>query len=73
MELHNEDDSNSVRRCAVLLRNGRAETLFFEWQADGLCLTTEPQAMPELRAIGRMEQRIFAAVQSGEEVLYQPD
>lgn len=72
MQLHDENDPNSVRRCTVLPRNGRAETLFFEWQADGLCLTAEPQAVPELRAIDRMEQRIFAAVQPGEEVRYQP-
>jgi hypothetical protein len=54
-------------------RDGRAETLFFEWQSEGLCLTTEPQAVPELRAIDKMEQRIFAAVQPGEEVRYQPE
>lgn len=72
MQLHNEDDPNSVRRCTVLPRNGRAETLYFEWQATGLCLTAEPQAVPELKAIDRMEQRIFAAVQPGEEVKYQP-
>ena len=28
--------------------------------------------MPELRAISRMERRMFAAVQPGEEVRYQP-
>ena len=39
MPLHNDDDPNSVRRCTVLPRNGRAETLYFEWQATGLCLT----------------------------------
>ena len=72
MALHNEDDPNSVRRCTVLPRNGRAETLYFEWQATGLCLTTEPQAVPELKAIDRMEQRIFQAVQPGEEIKYQP-
>ncbi len=72
MALHNEDDPNSVRRCTVLPRNGRAETLFFEWQANGLCLTTEPQAVPELKAIDRMEQRILQAVQPGEEIKYQP-
>jgi AAA domain len=53
MQLHDEDDPNSVSRCTVLLRNGRAETLFFEWQAEELCLTTEPQAVPELKAIDR--------------------
>jgi hypothetical protein len=72
MQLHNEDDPNSVRRCTVLPRNGRAETLFFEWQAEGLVLTTEPQAVPELKAIDRMEQRIFQTVQPGEEIKYQP-
>jgi hypothetical protein len=53
-------------------RNDRAETLFFKWQSEGLCLTTEPQAVPELKAIDRIEQRIFAAVQPGEEIKYQP-
>lgn len=72
MQLQDENDPNSVRRCTVLPRNGRAETLFFEWQSEGLCLTTEPQAVPELRAIDRMEQRIFAAVQPGEVVRHQP-
>jgi hypothetical protein len=72
MQLHDENDPNSVRRCTVLPRNGKAETLYFEWQSEGLCLTTEPQAVPELRAIDRMEQRVFGMVQPGEEVRYQP-
>ncbi len=72
MQLHNDDDPNSVRRCTVLPRNGRAETLYFEWQAEGLCLTTEPQAVPELKAIDHMERRVFGAVQPGEEIKYQP-
>ncbi len=73
MSLHNDEDPNSVRRCTVLPRNGRAETLYFEWQSTGLCLTTEPQAVPEVRAIDRMEQRIFATVQPGDEIPgYQP-
>lgn len=72
MQLHDENDANSVRRCTVLPRNGRAETLFFEWQATGLCLTTAPQAVEEVKAIDRMEQRIFGAVQPGEEIRYQP-
>jgi len=72
MQLHDDNDPNSVRRCTVLPRNGRAETLFFEWQAEGLVLTTEPQAVPEARAIDRMEQRIFQAVQPGDEIKYQP-
>ena len=72
MALNNDDDPNSVRRCTVLTRNGRTETLFFEWQPEGLVLTTEPQAVPELKAIDRMEQRIFQAVPPGEEIRYQP-
>jgi hypothetical protein len=56
----------------VLPMNGRAETLFFEWQTEGLCLTTEPQAVPELKAIDRMEERIFNAVQPGGEIKFQP-
>lgn len=72
IQLHNEDDANSVRRCTILPRNGRAETLFFEWQAEGLCLTSEPEAVTELKAIDRMEQRIFQAVKPGEEIKYQP-
>jgi hypothetical protein len=72
MQLHNDDDPNSVRRCTVLPRNGRAETLYFEWQVTGLCLTTEPQAVQEVKAIDRMEQRIFLAVQPGAEIKYQP-
>jgi hypothetical protein len=43
-----------------------------EWQATGQCLTTETQAVTELKVIDRMEQRIFAAVQPGEEIKYQP-
>jgi hypothetical protein len=72
MQLHDENDANSVRRCTVLPRNGRAETLYFEWQAQGLCLTTEPQPVAEVKAIDRMEQRVFQAVPPGEEIKYQP-
>src|SRR5579871_5002260 len=72
MQLHTEDDPNSVRRCTVLPRNGRAETLYFEWQAEGLCLTAEPQPVQEVKAIDRMEQRIFSAVKPGEEIKFQP-
>ena len=66
------NNTNSVRRCTVLPRNGRAETLFFEWQAEGLCLTTEPQAVPELKAIDHMERRIFSAIKPGDEIRYEP-
>ena len=72
MQLHNEDDPNSVRRCTVLPRNGRAETLYFEWQAEGLVLTTEPQPVQQAKAIDHMEQRVFGVVKPGEEIRYQP-
>ena len=38
---------------------------------DALSLANH-QAVPELKAIGRMEQRIFQAVQPGDEIKYQP-
>jgi hypothetical protein len=43
-----------------------------EWQTEGLCLATEPEAVQEVKAIDRMERPIFSAVQPGEEVRYQP-
>ena len=57
---------------ALFAKKRAVRTLYFEWQAEGLCLTTEPQAVQELKAIDRMEQRIFQAVQPGEEIRYQP-
>ena len=72
MQLHDENDPNSVRRCTVLPRNGRAETLYFEWQSEGLVLTMEPQAMREMTALDHMEQRVFTLVKPGEEIRYQP-
>jgi hypothetical protein len=35
-------------------------------------LTTEPEAVPELKAIDHMERRIFTTVQPGDEIKYQP-
>ena len=72
MQLHDDNDPNSVRRCTVLPRNGRAEILFFEWQEKGLCLTNEPLAIPELKAIDKMEQRVFGTTQPGEEIKWRP-
>jgi len=72
MQLHDENNPNSVRRCTVLPRNGRAETLYFEWQSEGLVLTAEPQAVEEVRAIDKMEQRVFGVVNPGGEIRYQP-
>jgi hypothetical protein len=72
MSLNDEDDPNSVRRCTVLPRNGKAETLYFEWQATGLCLTSEPKAVGEVKAIDRMEQRIFTTIKPGDEIKYHP-
>jgi hypothetical protein len=70
LELHNTDDPNSVRRCTVLPRNGRSERLFFEWQVNGLCLTTEPEALPENTALYKMEQHVFAKYKAGDMIVY---
>lgn len=43
MSLCNEEDPNSVRRCWVLPRAGRAEVMYFTWSADGLVLTAKPE------------------------------
>jgi len=70
LELHNSDDPNSVRRCTVLPRNGRSERLYFEWQVNGLCLTTEPEAVPEESALTRMQRNVFAKFKAGEMLTY---
>lgn len=73
MELHNPEDPNSVRRCTILSRCGKAERLFFEWQLGGMVLTAEPQPEKEEKAIDRMEQRVFAICKPGDEIPpYQP-
>ena len=73
LELHNADDPNSVRRCTVLPRNGRAERLYFEWQHNGLVLTAEPQAVTEETALTRMERSVFAKYKPGDVVMYSPE
>jgi hypothetical protein len=70
MQLHDEDDSNSVRVCTVLPRNGRAEKLYFEWQSKGLCLTTKPEELPENTALYRMGLNVLAKYKPGEQVVY---
>jgi hypothetical protein len=72
MELHSPEDPNSVRRCTILSRCGKSERLYFEWQVGGMVLTAEPEAVQEVKAIDRMEQRIFLAVKPGDELAYQP-
>jgi hypothetical protein len=72
MEFHDQDNPNSVRRCTVLTRLGACERFYFEFQTQGLVMVDEPQAVPELRAIDRMEERIFQVVKPGEEVRHQP-
>lgn len=71
MELHDQEDSNSVRRCTVLPRNGRAETLYFEWRLEGLMLTSKPDDVPENTAMHRMTVNVFAAFKPGEPITYQ--
>ena len=73
MDLHNPEDSNSVRRCDVLVRNGRAERLFFTWDDTGLVLTDEPYDVPEKSAIGWMNLNVASAFKAGEPIVYQED
>jgi hypothetical protein len=71
IELHDPEDANSVRRCTVLCRCGRAENFFFEMQAGrGLVLTAEPEAVSESTALSRMEAQVFAKFKPGEMVVW---
>jgi hypothetical protein len=72
MEFHDQDNPNSVRRCTVLTRLGACERFYFEFQTQGLVMVDEPVAVPELKAIDKMEQRVFQAVKPGDEIRHQP-
>lgn len=73
MGLHNEEDPNSVRRCWVLPRAGRAEVMYFAWGADGLVLTDKPDdAQDEHSANARMLAAIQAAFKPDEPIVYRP-
>jgi hypothetical protein len=44
--------------------------LYFEWQVNGLCLTTEPEAVTEDTALYRMEINVRAKYKPDEMVVY---
>lgn len=71
MGLHNEEDPNSVRRCVVLPRAGRAEVMFFKWAAEGLVLTDKPdEAQDENSANARMTAAVQATFGPDEPIVY---
>jgi hypothetical protein len=71
MGLHNEEDPNSVRRCWVLPRAGRAEVMYFKWAAEGLVLTEKPdEAQDEHGANARMMAAVQATFGPDEPIVY---
>jgi AAA domain len=75
MNLHDQEDGNSVRRCEVLVRNGRVETMYFEWTVDGLTLTEKPPEKTEAKmkgasAMGLMHLNVCASFKPGEAIVY---
>jgi hypothetical protein len=73
MGLHNEEDPNSVRRCVVLPRAGRAEIMYFAWAAEGLVLTEKPEeSQDDNGAYARMTSAAQAAFEPDEPVVYRP-
>ncbi|HVP54937.1 MAG TPA: AAA family ATPase [Candidatus Eisenbacteria bacterium] len=73
MGLHNEEDPNSVRRCWVLPRAGRAEVMYFKWSDEGLVLTEKPEdVQDDHSANARMLSAIHAAFGPNEPIEYRP-
>lgn len=73
MSLCNEEDPNSVRRCWVLPRAGRAEVMYFAWGAEGLVLTDKPEEVQDDRsANARMMSAIQATFGPNEPIEYRP-
>jgi AAA domain len=71
MGLHNEEDPNSVRRCWVLPRAGRAEVMYFKWAAEGLVLTDKPdEVQDEQSANARMMSAVQASFAPDEPIVY---
>jgi hypothetical protein len=70
MSLHNEEDPNSVRRCWILPRAGKAEVMYFRWESGGLALTKEPDAEPEDNAFARMTSAVHAAFKPDEPIMW---
>jgi len=73
MGLHNEEDPNSVRRCVVLPRAGRAEVMYFAWAAEGLVLTDKPDdTKDDNSTYARITSAVQAAFNADEPVVYRP-
>jgi hypothetical protein len=71
MGLHNEEDPNSVRRCWVLPRAGRAEVMYFKWAPEGLVLTDKPdEVQDDQSANARMMATVQAAFAPDEPIVY---
>jgi len=73
MSLHNEENPNSVRRCWVLPRAGRAEEMYFAWGAEGLVLTEKPDdVQDDHSANARMMSAVQAAFKQDEPIVWRP-
>lgn len=70
MSLHNEEDPNSVRKCWVLPRAGRAEVMYFAWGTGGLERTEKPEDPPDDSAYARMTAAVQAAFKPNEPIVY---
>ena len=73
MSLFNEEDPNSVRRCWVLPRAGRAEVMYFAWGAEGLVLTDKPEDVQDDRSSNaRMMSTMQATFGPDEPIVWRP-
>ena len=73
MSLNNEEDPNSVRRCWILPRAGRAEVMYFAWGAQGLMLTDKPDdVQDDQSANARMLSAVQAAFKPDEPIVWRP-
>jgi hypothetical protein len=74
MGLHDEEDPNSVRRCWILPRAGRAERMYFTWGDDGqLVQTEEPEAKEkeDTSANARITAAVHATFAPGQPIVWQ--
>jgi hypothetical protein len=73
MSLHNEEDPNSVRRCWILPRAGRAEVMYFAWGDEGLMLTAKPDDVQDDQSSNaRMMSAVQAAFKPDEPIVWRP-
>jgi hypothetical protein len=73
MGLHDEEDPNSVRRCWILPRAGRAERMYFTWGDDGQLVQTgepEPKEKEDNSAYARVTAAVQATVTQGQPVVW---